>query len=859
MLGITIGVLVAFIDVRHGLLIFDSGIANLNGIYRITFVASGRRKLLQKVLYNIEIQRPGLQSLDRLEHGDRGIGMVYSELAFVLDLFAPQAAGSGTAEVKTILGGFNIRNFLGFQTLVAKFVALPLTVASGLAVGKEGPMIHLACCVGNLFPRLFPKYWRNEARKREILSASAAAGVAVAFGAPIGGVLFSLEELSSFFPSKTMLRSFFCALVSCVVLQFIDPFRGKRVLFSVSYSRDWHLFETIFFIILGVFGGLTGALVIRMHIWVGKLKILRRLKMFPLYEVLAVASVTASIGYLNPFTRIDSSELLEFLFKECSETAYNNLCRKEAHLSIVMLLVVALVFRLAMTIVSLSVKPSLPLFSACHPDSLCVTPGMYALLGAIGALGGVTRMTVSLTVIMFELTGTLNYIIPCMVTLLVAKVTGDAFGKGGISDVMIRQKKYPYLDATEDEALDRRAFEIMTPMTKLLVLPASGTSVSQIEEILTKKWVEGYPVVASETDNLFVGYVTRSDLELEVERAKAVHRFAQNIEVYFSTSSPVGVESELVDTGGRINLMSRVNKTPITVHPHVHVELVVDLFKKLGPRHVLVLDNGCLEGIITKKDLLRSLNEHVHHASTANLSESLLRLDSLTSPATELLPDTQTQMRFYDKVRYKKEKKILRALQNQEDVSFAEAADVLKTYCLGQDKIISAHVQCQKPEEGSRPIRGEVTLPKAMATDQKSTILVFSKGAEAEKAKELGADIVGAEELIAQIEKGQIAFDKCIATKQMFPQVVKIAKILGPRGLMPSPARGTVSDDVEAMMAAMQASSKFEIDSDYNINLAISRTTWSQEDIFKNLRAFLKAVVAAKPAKADGMKIFLDL
>lgn len=76
-----------------------------------------------------------------------------------------------------------------------KSVGLMLSSASGLSLGKEGPMVHLACCIGNIFSYLFPKYGKNEAKKREILSASCAAGVSVAFGAPIGGVLFSLEEV----------------------------------------------------------------------------------------------------------------------------------------------------------------------------------------------------------------------------------------------------------------------------------------------------------------------------------------------------------------------------------------------------------------------------------------------------------------------------------------------------------------------------------------------------------------------------------------------------------------------------------------------------------------------------------------
>jgi len=84
---------------------------------------------------------------------------------------------------------------LGKWTLIIKSVGLILSVSAGLSLGKEGPMVHIACCIGNIFSYLFPKYGRNEAKKREILSAAAAAGVSVAFGAPIGGVLFSLEEV----------------------------------------------------------------------------------------------------------------------------------------------------------------------------------------------------------------------------------------------------------------------------------------------------------------------------------------------------------------------------------------------------------------------------------------------------------------------------------------------------------------------------------------------------------------------------------------------------------------------------------------------------------------------------------------
>lgn len=99
-----------------------------------------------------------------------------------------------------------IHGYLGVRVLVVKSVGLALSVASGLSLGKEGPFVHIASCIGNIISRFTSKYENNEAKRREILSAACAAGVAVAFGAPIGGTLFSLEEVSYFFPAKVMWR-----------------------------------------------------------------------------------------------------------------------------------------------------------------------------------------------------------------------------------------------------------------------------------------------------------------------------------------------------------------------------------------------------------------------------------------------------------------------------------------------------------------------------------------------------------------------------------------------------------------------------------------------------------------------------
>lgn len=159
---------------------------------------------------------------------------------------------------------------------------------------------------------------------------------------------------------------------------------------------------------------------------------------------------------------------------------------------------------------------------------------------------------------------------------------------------------------------------------------------------------------------------------------------------------------------------------------------------------------------------------------------------------------------------------------------------LLKIYCLGESRAVQAHIQLEKGESGSKPVRGEVTLPKQISSSEaaadgssssgsadKSIILVFAKaGPHATLAKQLGAHIVGAEDLIADVLSGNVVkFDKVLSTKEMFPHVIKIAKLLGPKGLMPSPARGTVSDDIETMMASLKASTKYEMDEDGFIHL----------------------------------------
>jgi len=114
------------------------------------------------------------------------------------------AAGSGIPEIKTILSGFVIPHFLDFKVLLIKAVGSIFAVATGMCLGKEGPFVHISTCVGYLVANLFPKYRENGRKMREMLSVACSAGLSVAFGAPIGGVLFSYEVRDFLFVTRTV-------------------------------------------------------------------------------------------------------------------------------------------------------------------------------------------------------------------------------------------------------------------------------------------------------------------------------------------------------------------------------------------------------------------------------------------------------------------------------------------------------------------------------------------------------------------------------------------------------------------------------------------------------------------------------
>ncbi len=155
------------------------------------------------------------------------------------------------------------------------------------------------------------------------------------------------------------------------------------------------------------------------------------------------------------------------------------------------------------------------------------------------------------------------------------------------------------------------------------------------------------------------------------------------------------------------------------------------------------------------------------------------------------------------------------------------------------------------PRHADQMVRGTMQLPNG--TGKAVRVAVFAKGDKAEEAKAAGADLVGAEDLAERIQGGEIAFDRCIATPDMMSVVGRLGKILGPRGLMPNPKLGTVTRDVSAAVGAAKGGQiEFRVEKAGLVHGGIGKASFSEEAILENLRAFVDAVVKAKPSGAKG-------
>ena len=535
-----------------------------------------------------------------------GLSMAFALIsATIVSFIEPLAGGSGLPELKSFLNGVNMPRLMRAKTLIAKLIALPLAIASGLPVGYEGPMVHIGaalacgltqgkttlCGVDVSCTKASSSLLRLDSEKRDFVCAGAAAGLSAAFNAPAGAVLFVLEEAGAGHWRRGLLwRAFFTSVTSAYVIDFVlsGLQRGDwghltasgMFTFGVSTtaSQAWGLWEVPIFALIGALGGAFGALFVSLNGYLLSYR-LRNVVQFRsrrVAEVVFLAGLVSLLAFFTPYflgvcqplpaqnpgsgddddaKKSDATISLSLVQFNCAPGDFNDLASlwltspensirtlfhmSSGSLSVPRLGIFALLYFLSMCLVSGAAIPaglfipSLLLGSAMGraigefgytnlPKHFLVRAGTYAVIGAAALLGGVMRMSLSLTVILLEATGNSFLALPIMVSLIVARSVGDFFGEG-IYDMAISKFQWPVLgeEVSSLDGLSLRASDVMiAPPLVVHEFERAGA----VHDTLLHSAHSGFPVIfrrggrhSSRLGSL-AGYIQRRHLAVLLEQ-----------------------------------------------------------------------------------------------------------------------------------------------------------------------------------------------------------------------------------------------------------------------------------------------------------------------------------------------------
>lgn len=661
----------------------------------------------------------------------------------------PLAAGSGIPEMKTYLNGVHLKGLLRLRTGVAKLGGIAFSIGAGFIAGKEGPFVHGGGLVGGGlsafgshslgFKTTSPRYFRSDAGKRDFVAIGVATGVAVAFGAPIGGMLFTVEEGSSFHSSHIMWRGFLATCTGVLTKHLLEQLNfdatdlgrarfgthrdfGLYTDDEANYSRVfwWYFWEVPLFALLGALGGLLGVAFVKVNVKVTQFRqkyIPVRNRTRRLLEVVFVAFVTASIMFIilatspceklpaplrtdlapnmggypgdpkTPFEYgVSAAKAVakkHFRRLHCAEGEYATYAQLffaplDASLKLLVHLgelgegdegnqfyfpmgALVLYFVLmtslmtwtygigaptGMFVPSLAIGASLgqifgrAVAAAAHtvdPD-LHVDLHTYAVLGTAAALGGTMRLTISVTVLVMETTGSLQLVIPLMLVVFFAKIVGDRFTLG-IYDTHIQIRGAPYMYEPTSEkpgpalgvvpALDKlRVSEVMADE---LVTLKPVSAVEDILDALLNTTHGAFPVAETEArkpgepielhgtitrGTLLkllehrIGFLEEGESAVEPKRYSAAARddaLEKLKQIPFKAPKVEHLVPGLRGSGDaakRADLRPFMQRHPFVVHADARLSRAYRLFRAMGLRHMYITPSRPqIVGVVTRKDL----------------------------------------------------------------------------------------------------------------------------------------------------------------------------------------------------------------------------------------------------------------
>ncbi|KAM6994813.1 chloride channel protein 1 isoform 1-T1 [Tautogolabrus adspersus] len=481
------------------------------------------------------------------------------------NLVSPQAIGSGIPELKTILRGVVLKEYLTLKAFVAKVVGLTAGLGSGMPVGKEGPFVHIAsicAAVLSRFMSIFSGVYENPYGYTDILTVGCAVGVGCCFGTPLGGVLFSIEVTSTYFAVRNYWRGYFAATFSAFIFRVLSVWNKDAVtitaLFKTNFRMDFpfDLQELPAFAIIGISCGFLGAFFVYLNRQVvlfmrRPTALTRFLTKHRLIYPGAVTLIIATLTFPPGFGQFMAGELMP---RECINSLFDNftwtkisgsplplgLGRSSAwlhpHVSVFVVLVLFCIMKFWMSAVSTTMPiPSgafMPVFilgaafgrlvgeimATLFPNGILfdgivyrILPGGYAVIGAAAMTGAVTH-TVSTAVICFELTGQISHILPMMVAVILANMVAQGL-QPSLYDSIIQVKKLPYLPELALGHISKYNIFVEDIMVRKVKFLSSQSTFRELNYLLENSTLKTIPLVDSKESMILLGSIERTELQ----------------------------------------------------------------------------------------------------------------------------------------------------------------------------------------------------------------------------------------------------------------------------------------------------------------------------------------------------------
>ncbi|XP_019185725.1 PREDICTED: chloride channel protein CLC-b-like isoform X2 [Ipomoea nil] len=601
--------------------------------------------------------------------------------------FAPTAAGPGIPEIKAYLNGIDTPNMFGATTLIVKIIGSIGAVSAGLDLGKEGPLVHIGTCIASLLGQGGPddyrinwrwfRYFNNDRDRRDLITCGSSSGVCAAFRSPVGGVLFALEEVATWWRSALLWRTFFSTAVVVVVLRaFIEYCKsgncglfgrgGGLIMFDVGGETvRYHAVDIIPITLIGVIGGLLGSLynhvlhkILRLYNLINE-----KGKLHKLVLSLSVSLFTSVCLYALPFlggckpcdsstsTAEGTGNLKQF---NCPKGYYNDLAtlllttnddavrnifsvNTPSRFNISSLAIFFMLYCILGLITFGIAVPSglfLPiilmgssygrLLGIAMGKYTHIDRGLYAVLGAASLMAGSMRMTVSLCVIFLELTNNLLLLPITMLVLLIAKSVGDCFNPS-IYDIILELKGLPFLDANPEPWMRNITVGELADVKAPVVTLCGIEKVGRIVEVLKNTTYNGFPVVDEErVATELHGVVLRTHLLLVLKKKYFMHerRRTEEWEVrekfsWVDLAERWGKIEDVAVTNDEmemyVDLHPLTNTTPFTVSESISVAKAMVLFRQVGLRHMLIVPKYQAAGVSPVVGILTRQDLRAHN------------------------------------------------------------------------------------------------------------------------------------------------------------------------------------------------------------------------------------------------------